>query len=302
MNKSSTSRTLQQPGSSHKRPGGPSALASEQHLSGPARRLLNALRDPDTLALPDPSREGAVMIQGRRAGVSVGRGQHLQAALETLRDRDLVEDAPERGRMRISDAGRACLRRLAATDPATRFGAQHRELVAADVASESGPERVTVNAHESPLEWLRRRRDRDGEPLIDAAAFEAGERLRRDLTFAGMLPSVTARWEAAVASGGAGPRDPAGATDAVIAGRQRVRAALASVGGDFADLLTDLCGFLKGLETIERERGWPPRSGKVVVRLALRQLARHYGLEPEARGPARSRGLQVWQAEDARPA
>jgi hypothetical protein len=112
-----------------------------------------------------------------------------------------------------------------------------------------------------------------------------------------MLPSVTARWEGAIGSGGCG-RDPAGATESMIAARQRVRQALAEVGQDFADLLVDLCGFLKGLETIERERRWPARSAKVVVRLALRRLAEHYGLETEARGPERSRGVRTWTSAE----
>jgi len=150
-----------------------------------------------------------------------------------------------------------------------------------------------MDTEESPLDWLRRRKDRNGAPMIDEAAYQAGERLRTDIMLAGLLPGVTARWDA-MPSGG--PASPSDATDRMIAARQRIRHAFDAVGSDFSDLLMDLCGFLKGLEQIERERGWPQRSAKIVVRLALARLAEHYGIEAAARGPAASRGIKTWRA------
>ena len=272
-------------------PPGPGARGRTA-LSRAARRLLAALAEPASSARPDPSRDGYLIVRGRESGVSLGRGAHPASAAAELLRHDLVSGT-DAGGVVISGPGSAHLRRSGSADGA-EYQDQHRLRTAAEFRDVHGVARVAVNAAESTLAWLRRRRDRDGAPLIDAAAFEAGERLRRDLTFAGMLPSVTARWNGAV--GGGGGYDPGGAADSTIAARQRVRHALDALGGEFGNLLLDLCGFLKGLETIERERSWPSRSGKIVVRLALGQLARHYGLASEVTGPSAGGRLRSWQA------
>ncbi len=159
---------------------------------------------------------------------------------------------------------------------------------------------VQFDESESPLAWLARRRDRNGKPMIDAIQFAAGERLRADFTRAGLTPRVTANWIAPVAQGRRGGESHASFADAVIAAKERMNRALESSGPEFSGLLLDVCCFLKGLETVERERGWPQRTAKVVLCLALDRLARHYGLTAEAAGPARA-PMRSWQAPGARP-
>jgi hypothetical protein len=294
MNKKVLQVAARRKGRGGAREGGRGSTSIETAPSRAALRLLCALAQPGADARPDPTRDGMVIVRAGQ-GISLGRGSYPTALARDLAARDLlaVTGAKEARRYAISAAGRAHLKRRDAESDSV-FRAQHGEIVSAEIADETGATRVALNAAESPLDWLRRRRDAAGEPLIDPSEFEAGERLRRDMTFSGMLPSVTARWEGAIGAGPQGPRDPAGASDTMIAARQRTRAALEAVGGDFADLLVDLCGFLKGLEAIERERRWPARSAKVVVRLALRRLAEHYGLDAEARGPRASRGIRAW--------
>ena len=207
-----------------------------------------------------------------------------------------------KGALAITESGRAFLRRKL-SDP-DAFAAQHqtRGTIVID-DGDLGRSRVTVNHDESPLAWMRRHKGRDGRPLIDAVEFAAGERLRADFTRGNMMPRVTANWTASVArgrrDGGAG--GVAELTEAAIAARRRVANALDAVGPEFAGILVDFCCFLKSIEEIERSRLWPARSAKLVIRLALASLARHYGLSVSARGREASGRLRHWGAEDYRP-
>jgi hypothetical protein len=232
------------------------------------------------------------------------RGSTIQAvdgdAAEALRRRGLIDVVGE-GRWRLSPTGAAWLRRALAGGE-YGFAAQHQERVT-DVVRDGGETAtVLVNQDESPLAWLRRRRDASGRPMVDAASFAAGERLRADFSRGQLMPRITANWTAAVAGRGrSGGNAGAEITEVALAARLRVERALAAIGPELGGLLLDFCCFLKGLEAIEAERRWPARSAKVPLTIALAMLARHYGLAGEARGRERARTLLHWGTEDYRP-
>ncbi len=219
---------------------------------------------------------------------------------EALRRRGLIAEAGE-GQWTLSPTGAAWLRRaLAGADDA--FAAQHQERVASVVRDGAEAHTVLVNQDESPLAWLRRRRDASGKPMLDAASFAAGERLRADFSRAQLMPRITANWTAAVGGRGrSGGNAGAEITEVALAARQRVERALEAIGPELGGLLLDFCCFLKGLEAIEAERRWPARSAKVPLTIALAMLARHYGLGTEARGRQRARRVLHWGTEDYRP-
>ena len=82
-------------------------------------------------------------------------------------------------------------------------------------------------------------------------------------------------------------------------GRMYSLPALEAAGPGLCDLLFDVVCLARGLNEAERGFGWPQRSGKAILRLALDRLAIHYGLISGRRNPGR---IEAWRAALEAPA
>lgn len=203
---------------------------------------------------------------------------------------------------RISPTGKKHLERALnqnnLNDPGG-FGAQHRKLQRRKEKVRGTEQVVIVNANESPLSRLMSMKTKTGKPWLEPEAFSAAERFRTDFTKGQFLQRVTASWDPTArchsSSGSAGGMTDM--NDSALDARSRVERALDLVGPELAGVLTDVCCFLKGLQAVERERNWPPRSAKLMLRVALELLARHYGTVSKA---SRIKNRN-WMAPDAKP-
>ncbi len=207
-------------------------------------------------------------------------------------------------RFTMTQAGRAALKRRATKHD--KFRRQHQIHKTQNRKVDGNVSRpVTVNETESPLGWLRKRKDRNGNPLISEVQFQAGERLRADFWRAQMTPRVTMSWSAMTASSKRVKRAAPGASteisDAVIAAKARVARALDAVGPELSGILIDVCCHMTGLEQFEQQAGWPQRSGKLALKLALNALARHYGLIATPRVEWSGGQIRHWGTADYCP-
>ena len=152
-----------------------------------------------------------------------------------------------------------------------------RELVEREL-TEVGPKRggsaagkrrtVTVNMAESPLTWLHARGH------LDDRQFDAGERLRADYERAQLSPSVTMRWDPVRVDGGGG--DGLTPSERQLAAKARFDGAMAEAGSGLKDVLWRVACACEGLPEAEKGLGWPARSGKLVLKLALDRVADFY--------------------------
>jgi len=131
---------------------------------------------------------------------------------------------------------------------------------------------VTVNIAESPIAWLAARGH------LTQAQLGAGERLRADYERAGLAARVTMRWDAAPPAKNRGGARVADASLARIDAHRRFHAALDAAGPGLADICWRVICAGEGIAGAEQGLGWPARSGKLVLGLALDRLARFYGV------------------------
>jgi hypothetical protein len=168
------------------------------------------------------------------------------------------------------------------------FAAHHR-------ISTTDNQGITTNLAESPLVRLGH-----GKPaFLGRHHLEAGERVRRLVERAQLRPQLTRDYSSSHIGGG-GRRGTGDISDMAAYARRSVADLHKILPADCAGVVLDVCGLLKGLQEVERERGWPRRSAKLVLRIGLEQLAKHYGLCPVAVGPP-SREDRKWMASDGRP-
>jgi len=156
---------------------------------------------------------------------------------------------------------------------------------------------VSLNTSESPLYRLYCRKGKDGLAFISHDEFQAGERLRGDFERGQLQPKISASLNAGL--GSSGRSVAVDISDFAIDARERVRKALDSLGPELSSVTLDICCFLKGLELVERERKWPPRSAKLMLKTGLSALARHYGM---GRTNTETRNQQYfWGTSNYRP-
>jgi DNA-binding PadR family transcriptional regulator len=256
-----------------------------------ARRILRRLSESGAVLAVAPDLDRAVVMRDLPDGRSTRTAVLDRAVAQAFALKDWIARRAGAGRVatyEITAAGRAALKRLLAEDQAVRegfaeapgrFAEQHRDWGEKHVAEDGeGRKRIRYNVAENPLAALARRREKDGAPFLAPELVAAGERLREDFELAQMGPRVTQNWDRFLTAGsdrGMFPQS-AGRTAGPEAARARVAAALAELGPGLGDVVLRVCCFLEGLEAAEKRMGWAARSGKIVLRIALLRLRRHY--------------------------
>ena len=263
-------------------------VADEATIKAEGMRILRRMVEHGAILAFAPDMEKAVVMRE----LPDGSTQRTAVVDRTIAQAFALKDwivCRKPGRVasyEISAPGRAALKRMLdeeargaggfAEAPA-RFGDQHRSWDERAVPDDVGPRRIRYNLAESPVAVLGRRRDKDGKLFLEPDQVVAAERLREDFELAQMGPKVAQNWERFLTGGDRGGfRADAGLAEGPRAARDRVAAALRDLGPGLGDVALRVCCFLEGIETTEQRLGWAARSGKVVLRIALQRLRRHY--------------------------
>ncbi len=263
-----------------------------------ALRVLRRMCESGAVLAVAEDMEKAVVVRDDRAGGSTRTAVVERSIAQALALKDWIGcDKPARiSRYHITSAGRTALGRLMAeaenrartqkengfAEAQSTFG-HARGCDTAQDEDDTRRRRFRYNLAESPLVALARRKDRDGQPFLDDGLVRAGERLREDFELAQMGPHVAQNWDRFLTGGG---RSTFHVSGPVVSGRpdarDRVTRALAELGPGLSDVALRCCCYLEGLELAEKRMGWSARSGKIVLRIALQRLKRHYDEQAES--------------------
>lgn len=267
------------------------AMPDQESLFREAPRVLRRLCENGAVLAVAVEMEKAVVVRETAEG-STARTAVVDAALAqamALKEWIAPQNEGRIIRYQITAAGRAALEAMlhpasgahgngGFSEAVTAFeGEATEEWHEVELPPDDSPrrQRMRYALSESPLVALSRRRDRDGKPFLSDALVNAGERLREDFELAQMDSRTTQNWDSFLTAG-TGRGLTAGTNMGPSDARARVAAALGHLGPGLSDVVLRCCCYLEGLETTEKRLGWSARSGKIVLRIALMRLSRHY--------------------------
>lgn len=260
-------------------------VPSMDELSQEARRVLRRMCEPGAMLAVAADMDKAVVVRESDDGDTTRRAIVGHAAAEAMALAGWIAcDQPGRvSRYRITSAGRDALNRMMAEaeNRAVGFAEAPARFEPAKPKGQGAPvdtmssKRPRFLAVETPLTLLGRRRDRSGEKFLSDELVSAGERLREDYEMADLGIRQGESWDRFLVK--AAELSPAGpGHDGTAVARSRVLGALRDLGPGLGDVVLRCCCHLEGLESAEKHMGWSARSGKVVLRIALQRLRRHY--------------------------
>ena len=264
------------------RPPAPSdaIVADEATVHREARRILRRLGEPGAILAIAPDMPLAAVLRPGSDGddapmIRTAVLDRSVARAFALKDWIVCRQPGRVASYRITAAGRAALRRLLADAGPGAAPSDADDRSMSDPYPSDDPGQSRAASMESPVAMLGRRRDKGGRPFLPSDLVSAAERLREDFEIAQMGPRVTQNWDRFLTAG-VRTEPGSGAQPGPRAARERVAASLADLGPGLGDVALRCCCYLEGLEAVERRMGWASRSGKVVLRIALQRLRRHY--------------------------
>ena len=266
-------------------------LRFPKKLTREARRVLRRLSETGAVLAVAEEMDKAVVVRETEFGSS----------RTAVVDRDVAEAMALNGWISCSNKGRISRYRITASgrnklgemiadaehlanrrdDTQSKFLGDEEDFQ--EYAEAASKRRMRYGVVESPLILLARRRDRDGNMFLSEELVRAGERLREDFEMS-QLSKLVEHGPEKIIEEVCKPNYENEISRASLTARQSIAGALRDLGPGLADVVMRCCCLLEGLESTEKKMGWSARSGKIVLRIALQRLKRHYDAMGDAAG------------------
>ncbi|KPN62448.1 hypothetical protein SAMN04488527_12320 [Aliiroseovarius crassostreae] len=247
-----------------------------------ALRVLRGLMKEGTLLAITKGVDTAVVLDLREGENPVQLCKAPREVAEILALRDWISGTSSGAvsRYRITPAGRSALNKMMAqaegkaSGCTSESGAFLRPDRAGKNASAASRKRRTVGA-DTPLRVLARSRS-NGQPYLSEDLVQTGDRIQRDFALAQLEASPQSGWSGVMAGLRQVPTGKGSRADRMLDARNRFVAAMDALGPELGEMVLGVCCHEKGMERIEAELNMPARSGKFMLRVALKYLKRHF--------------------------